>query len=349
MTLTASQFSQSLLKWFDKHGRHDLPWQKNPTPYRVWISEIMLQQTQVATVIPYYQNFLKKFPTLTSLANAPLDSVLHLWTGLGYYARARNLHQCAKILVKNSKGKFPNRVEEMIALPGIGKSTAGAILSISMNERAPILDGNVKRVLARFHMVEGWTGSPETQNVLWHYAEHYTPKKRIADYTQAIMDLGATICTRTNPKCDNCPFKKNCLAFIHKRTQEFPYSKPKKILPTKKIYLLLLMNNKNKIWLEQRPAKGIWGGLWSFPEFVSSSAITAFCKPFDRLIAHNETGEMRQHTFSHYHLQMVPVHITLKQTLSLPRQHGLWYNINKLPDIGLAAPVKQLLLDLKDL
>jgi A/G-specific adenine glycosylase len=348
MSLTPSQFSQGLLKWFDKHGRHDLPWQKNPTPYRVWVSEIMLQQTQVTTVIPYYQTFLQKFPTLNSLANAPLDSVLHLWTGLGYYARARNLHKCAASLVKNNKGKFPSDVESMMALPGIGKSTAGAILSISMNERAPILDGNVKRVLSRFHTVEGWTGSKETQDILWRYAETYTPKKRIADYTQAIMDLGATICTRSTPKCDSCPLSKYCVAFIYGRTQDFPFSKPKKTLPTKKIHLLLLMNTKKQIWLEQRPANGIWGGLWSFPEFASSSAITTFCKPFKHLVTHKKTSDMRRHTFSHYHLQMIPIHIMVKPSPRLPHQSGLWYNISKLPSVGLAAPVKKLLLDLKD-
>lgn len=348
MSLTPSQFSQALLKWFDKHGRHDLPWQKNLTPYRVWVSEIMLQQTQVTTVIPYYQDFLKKFPTLTSLANAPIDSVLHLWTGLGYYARARNLHKCAAYLVKNNKGKFPSDVESMMALPGIGRSTAGAILSISMNERAPILDGNVKRVLARFHMIEGWTGAKNTQEILWSYAEKYTPKKRIADYTQAIMDLGATICTRSKPKCDSCPLQKNCAAFINECTQAFPFSKPKKTLPTKKIHLLLLINSKKQIWLEQRPASGIWGGLWSFPEFASSTAITTFCKPFKHVITHKKTSAMRRHTFSHYHLQMVPTHIIIKQIPQLPHRHGLWYNISKLPNIGLAAPVKQLLLDLKD-
>lgn len=343
-----SQFSKYLLTWFDLHGRHDLPWKKNPTPYRVWISEIMLQQTQVTTVIPYYQAFIKKFPSLTALANAPRDDVLHLWTGLGYYARARNLHKCAIIIQNDYKGKFPTDVELLTALPGIGRSTAGAILSISLNKRSPILDGNVKRVLARFHQIDGWTGSASVQAVLWKYAEIYTPKTRIADYTQAIMDLGATVCTRTNPKCENCPLKKYCGAFINKKTDQFPFSKPKKILPTKTTYLLLLINSKKQIWLEQRPAKGIWGGLWSFPEFDSAAAITAFCKPFKESIVEKQTQSLRRHTFSHYHLQMMPVQVMVNKTPSLPHQTGLWYNIDKLPSVGLAAPVKQLLIDLKD-
>lgn len=346
--MQASKFSKSLLTWFDQHGRHDLPWQKNPTPYRVWVSEIMLQQTQVATVIPYYQAFIKKFPSLTKLANAPLNDVLHLWTGLGYYARARNLHKCAAILQNQYKGRFPTEIEALVALPGIGRSTAGAILSISLNKRAPILDGNVKRVLARFHQVEGWSGSPTVQTILWEYAEKYTPKNRIADYTQAIMDLGATICTRTKPTCESCPLKKQCGAFINQQTTLFPFSKPKKILPVKKIHLLLLINSKKHIWLEQRPASGIWGGLWSFPEFDSAAAITTFCKPFKNAIVDRKTQPLRRHTFSHYHLHMVPIQITVNNT-SLPlHQHGLWVNIHKLPSLGLAAPVKQLLIELKD-
>lgn len=348
MTFRPAQFSRLLLKWFDQYGRHDLPWQKNTTAYRVWVSEIMLQQTQVTTVIPYYQAFMKRFPTLSALAKAPRDEVLHLWTGLGYYARARNLHQCAIILQTQFKGKFPDNIAALCELPGIGRSTAGAILSIAQQKRAPILDGNVKRVLARFHCVEGWTGHSTVQEQLWDYAERYTPTLRVADYTQAIMDLGATVCTRTTPQCDVCPLHKNCAAYATEQTHLFPFSKPKKQLPVRKRFFLLLVDTHQRVWLTQRPSNGIWGGLWSFPEFDSSAQLQAFCKPFNALIAHQKKLPLRRHTFSHFHLDITPIVVTLTAPPTLPRSTGLWYNIRKPASVGLAAPVKQLLTNIKD-
>ena len=229
--MAASQFSQLVLEWYDRHGRKHLPWQQNITPYRVWISEIMLQQTQVTTVIPYFEKFMVRFPDVQALASAGEDDVLHYWSGLGYYSRARNLHKAAKTVVQEHQGVFPNSVEGLMELSGIGRSTAGAIAAISMGIRAPILDGNVKRVLARYHAVPGWPGQAKTANLLWEIAEQYTPDKRVADYTQVMMDLGAMVCTRTRPLCQQCPLQNGCLAHQAGEETLYPVSKPKKIKP----------------------------------------------------------------------------------------------------------------------
>ena len=262
-------FSQSVLTWFDKHGRKHLPWQQNITPYRVWLSEIMLQQTQVATVIPYFERFTAQFPDVHSLAIAPIDQVLHLWTGLGYYARARNLHRCAQTVVAQYDGEFPSTVKTLCELTGIGRSTAGAIVSIAFQQRAAILDGNVKRVLARYHAVEGWPGQTETLNQLWEIAEQYTPDKRANDYTQAMMDMGATLCMRTKPSCERCPLQSGCIAYAQGAQNRYPSKKPKKDIPVKSVQLLMLRDPAGDILLQQRPPQGIWGGLWSFPELHS--------------------------------------------------------------------------------
>ena len=224
-------FSKKLLTWWDKSGRKDLPWQKNINPYRVWVSEIMLQQTQVTTVIPYFEKFMTKFPNVQSLAMANVDQVLHLWTGLGYYARARNLHKTAIIICEQYSARFPCDIDTMQSLPGIGRSTAAAILSIANGAHHAILDGNVKRVLTRLHTVDGWPGENKVMQQLWQLAEQYTPKKRVADYTQAIMDLGATLCTRSKPTCEQCPAQNQCLSFLQSRQTEFPNKKPKKQSP----------------------------------------------------------------------------------------------------------------------
>ncbi len=265
-------FQQKILAWFDLFGRKDLPWQLNISPYRVWLSEVMLQQTQVTTVIPYFNHFIQKFPNVHQLANAPLDSVLHLWSGLGYYARARNLHKTAKS-ISVAGGEFPNDLNLLMQLPGIGRSTAGAISSIAFNKSQPILDGNVRRVLARFHVISGWTGGSKVNNKLWQLSSDYTPLLRVADYTQAMMDLGAPICIRSKPKCSQCPINSACLAKIEGKISELPTPKPRKSLPVKKTIFLMAQNQQGRILLEQRPKTGIWGGLWSFPEYESLANI----------------------------------------------------------------------------
>jgi A/G-specific adenine glycosylase len=254
----------ALLRWWRAHGRHDLPWQRRRTPYRVWISEIMLQQTQVTTVIPYYRGFMARFPNLRALADAPLDEVLHLWSGLGYYARARNLHRAAQLIRDEYGGRFPRRFEQIAALPGIGRSTAGAILALARGERHAILDGNVRRVLARYHAIKGWSGEKRTEARLWALTEQHTPRNNVAAYTQAIMDLGATLCTRTRPRCNECPLASGCRAHALGRETAFPARRPKKARPVRRTRMLLV-TCVNRVLLERRPPAGVWGGLWSLP------------------------------------------------------------------------------------
>src|SRR5271166_4558273 len=268
--MRTAQFAERLLDWFEVHGRHNLPWQENPSPYRVWVSEVMLQQTQVATVIPYYERFMGRFPDVPSLAAAALDEVLHLWTGLGYYARARNLRACAQALVARHGGEFPDELEAVMALPGIGRSTAGAILALSRGVRQPILDGNVKRVLARVFGIAGDPSSAAVLRALWTQAEVCTPAARVAAYTQAIMDLGATVCTRTRPACTVCPMNGGCLAAREGRQAELPGAKRRRVRKAREAILLLAETGEDAsraVLLERRPAPGLWGGLWSPPQF----------------------------------------------------------------------------------
>lgn len=339
------QFSSAVLGWFDQHGRHDLPWQDNKTAYNTWISEIMLQQTQVATVIPYYQRFLERFPTVESLATADQDEVLHLWTGLGYYARARNLHKSAQIIANEFQGNFPESVVELEALPGIGRSTAGAVLSISTGKWAPILDGNVKRVLARFYALEGWTGSTANQKRLWEYAETNTPQQRVGEYTQAMMDLGATLCTRSKPSCQLCPLQSSCEALKQGKTDQLPTPKPKKAIPVKQTYMLILQQaNPKEVLLYQRPPSGLWGGLWSFPQVADlRDTLNETGLALDE--ASIQTLEPIRHTFSHFHLDITPVKAKVNTPTDCVMEGKplLWYNIDQPENVGLAAPVKKLL------
>lgn len=338
------QFSTRILKWFDKHGRKHLPWQQQITPYRVWLSEIMLQQTQVTTVIPYFERFIARFPDVQSLAAAPIDEVLHLWTGLGYYARARNLHRCAQTIVKQYGGEFPNNVDALSELSGIGRSTAGAIVSIAFQARAAILDGNVKRVLARYHAVDGWPGQTETLKQLWDIAETYTPKKRCNDYTQAMMDMGAILCTRSKPKCEQCPVRDGCIGYAQGNPTDYPGKKPKKSLPEKNVQLIMLRNPTGDILLEQRPAQGIWGGLWSFPELPQDRDPLIYATDQHGKVVSHEIWNSYRHTFSHYHLDITPVLIQLANspnTIGEANTH--WYNPHQPDARGLAAPVKKLL------
>lgn len=349
--MTPEQFSQAVLVWFDQHGRHDLPWQANKTAYNTWISEIMLQQTQVATVIPYYQRFLQRFPSVHDLAQAEQDEVLHLWTGLGYYARARNLHKTAKIVSEQYQGVFPQSVDELEKLPGIGRSTAGAVLSISTGKRAAILDGNVKRVLARFYAIDGWPGTTANQKRFWDYAERNTPHQRNGDYTQAMMDLGATLCTRSKPACLLCPLQSGCAALLQGRTDQLPASKPKKQIPVKQTYMLMLRQEQaNQVLLYQRPPSGLWGGLWSFPQ-VSDLRDTAGETGFQLDENSIQTLEPLRHTFSHFHLDITPVIARVNPPTDsvMEGKPLLWYNIDKPQNVGLAAPVKKLLGKLANL
>jgi len=343
--------SDKLLTWFDSHGRKNLPWQQNKTPYRVWISEIMLQQTQVSTVIPYYQKFMRSFPDIITLANSTEDEVLNHWSGLGYYARARNLHKAAKLVRDEYAGDFPVEFDNVLALPGIGRSTAGAILSLSLQQRHVILDGNVKRVMSRLHCVEGWYGHTKVQNQLWAVAENHTPEARVSDYNQAIMDLGATLCVRgKNAQCQACPLMEDCAAYQSDAVVEFPHSKPKKIIPVRKTRMLMFCNEDNDVFIEKRPPAGIWGGLWSFPQVDDEQNLKDWCEtnmPYE--VSDSVCwGEVR-HTFSHFHLDITPVLLKVKNhtNIVMEEKAAVWYKLGQNQDRGYATPVMKLLQKLQ--
>lgn len=343
---TAS-FSTRVLEWYDRCGRHDLPWQQQRTAYRVWIAEIMLQQTQVATVIPYYQRFLQAFPELNALASAPLDRVLEQWSGLGYYSRARNLHKAAGIIADEHGGEFPDEFEQLMALPGIGRSTAGAILAQALDQRHAILDGNVKRVLCRYHAVDGWPGTAAVQKQLWQFSEQHTPGKRIADYTQAMMDLGATLCTRASPRCAQCPLRTDCQASIGNQVKKFPAPRPRKKLPVKAARLLILTDAASgSILLEKRPPKGIWGGLWSLPEAEVDEQIEQLChQRWGLKVLSNQDCDPFRHTFSHYHFDITPCRVQVQQNTTYLKDAGeiIWCQSEDAQQRALAAPVARII------
>jgi A/G-specific adenine glycosylase len=362
-------FAERLLGWFDVHGRKSLPWQENPTPYRVWVSEVMLQQTQVATVIPYYGRFMARFPTVEALAAAPIDEVLHLWTGLGYYARARNLHACAQALVERHGGTFPRKLEEVTALPGIGRSTAGAILALSRGERHPILDGNAKRVLARVFGIEGDPGSAGVLKALWARAEACTPEARAAAYTQAIMDLGATLCTRTRPACTVCPMSEGCVAAREGRQAVLPGVKQRRERKAREAVLLLAESGQDaerSVLLERRPASGIWGGLWSPPEFESESEALAWCRRELGALESSEALAPIDHAFTHFDLRLNPLRVRCAagvgagaRTETAGTESGgsagvregdgrLWYALEAPPKVGVPQPIHALLVRLRN-
>jgi len=348
---SAAQFNQQVLTWFHQQGRKHLPWQQNKTPYSVWISEIMLQQTQVNTVIPYYQRFMASFPSISALANADEDSVLHHWTGLGYYARARNLHKSAKIIRDDYHGSFPESIEDVIALPGIGRSTAGAILSLSLNKHHAILDGNVKRVLARCYTVDGYTGQAKFEKTMWPLAEVLTKAKDVQHYNQAMMDLGAMVCTRSKPKCEICPVLSGCLAFAGNEQKNYPQKKPKKTTPVRST-IMVIPRIENNVLMEKRPPSGIWGGLWCFLEISSLTELPA-------LLAANNLNELNKfelepfrHTFSHFHLDISPiiVNCTLAQQKEI-NDHGQqkWYDLTTKASVGFAASTDKLINDIQQI
>jgi len=346
----AESFADRVLNWFDHSGRTHLPWQQNPTAYRVWISEIMLQQTQVTTVIPYYQRFMQSFPTIQSLANAPSDAVLKHWEGLGYYTRARNLHKAAQIIRDQHAGEFPDTLAEVEALPGIGRSTAGAILSLAYNQAQPILDGNVKRVLARYHAVAGYPGQTAVQKQLWAYAEQHVPQTRNAAYTQAMMDLGATLCTRSKPACLLCPIQTGCQGFKHGNPEAYPAPRPAKVLPEKQAVALLLRNSQGEVALEKRPPTGIWGGLWSFPEFPDQQAALATVTTEPVAIANLPT---LTHGFSHFTLHLQPLLVDVRDLHTathriMDRDSWLWYKAGTEFSGGLSSAAQRLLKNLTE-
>ncbi len=349
--MSGDQFSDRLLVWFSQYGRHDLPWQLKRTPYRVWVSEIMLQQTQVVTVIPYFNRFVESFPDVAALANAKQDEVLHHWTGLGYYARARNLHKAANIIAEQYEGRLPSKLEGLINLPGIGRSTAGAILSLASEQRHPILDGNVKRVLSRYHGVEGWPGKKEVETRLWSYAEQHTPVESISSYTQAIMDLGATVCIRRKPDCNQCPLNNDCFALQSGRQHDFPGSKPKSLTPKRETIFAIIENSRGEILLERRPPSGIWGGLWCFPEFSVDQAIeSSVIEKYGYKIKTKIEYKSFKHTFTHFHLLIKPVHIKLKGQTNRVNDAKLstWLNLNADQQLGLPAPVVSILKEINN-
>ena len=355
-------FAQAVLTWYDKFGRKHLPWQQNKTLYGVWLSEVMLQQTQVATVIPYFERFVKTFPNLTALADAPLDEVLHLWTGLGYYARARNLHKAAQVMRDQYCGKFPTEFEQVLALPGVGRSTVGAILSSCLNAPYAILDGNVKRVLSRYFAVNGWPGEKKTEDRLWQLTGEVTPNTQVADFNQAMMDLGAMVCTRSKPKCGLCPLQSNCRANDEQNWQAYPGKKPKKALPERDSYFLLLEKD-GKVALEQRENAGLWGGLYCFPQFADKEELLAYLAS-NGIQQYQEWAAFR-HTFSHFHLDIYPIYARFddqtnpedvdrsdwKKVAEKQNQYQsallsavkYWYDPQNPDPIGLATPVKNLL------
>ncbi len=344
----SDHFADRLLQWYDQHGRHDLPWHHDRNAYRVWVSEIMLQQTQVTTVIPYFQAFMERFPTVAGLARAPVDDVLSHWSGLGYYARARNLQKAAVTVMDEHGGEFPRSQEALEALPGIGRSTAAAIVAQAHDQRAAILDGNVKRVLARYHAVDGWPGQTSVLNKLWLHAEEHTPDRRVRDYTQAIMDLGSLVCTRTRPDCQDCPLNLGCKAYAAGEMRRYPGSKPKKVKPEKTTWMVILEDHEGRILLERRPPSGIWGGLWSLPELdpgYQPEELPEACEQtFGFDCGEPELTSGFRHTFSHYHLHIQPARLTVHRT---ERVNDLdsqrWVHRDEALTLGLPAPIRTLL------
>ena len=341
----AAVLAARLLPWFERYGRRHLPWQSEPTPYRVWISEVMLQQTQVETVIPYFGRFVSRFPDVASLAAASQDEVLHLWSGLGYYARARNLHRAATGIVSRRDGELPKTLAELLALPGIGRSTAGAILALARGQRHPILDGNVKRVLARVFRIREWPGNAEASARLWRLAEECTPQSRVAEYTQAIMDFGATVCTRTNPACGRCPLGSECGALAAGCVSELPARRPRAVRRLRETHMGCVLRHGTDGRLRQRAAQGIWGGLWAPPEFPDAAAAQGWClSTFAAAPQELRRLPVLRHSFTHFDLDIEPWVLHLRDDSVRVEEPGtVWYESRAPLSIGLATPVLRLI------
>lgn len=348
--MAGDTFSNRLLSWYDRHGRKALPWKRQRDAYRIWVSEIMLQQTQVATVIPYFARFVERFPDVGALARARVDSVLHLWTGLGYYARARNLHKAAKLIVTEHHGVFPRGIEAAQELPGIGRSTAGAILAFAYGQHHTILDGNVKRVLARYHAIDTPVNARATDEKMWRLAERHTPRTRVADYTQAIMDLGATVCRRAKPDCANCPVRRGCAACRLGTVEKFPVRAKRAALPVRAVNWVLIRDARGHVLMQRRPPAGLWGGLWAFPE-TTVDDITKWCHAQHGMVVQPQTPlPTWRHSFSHFHLDITPIPARLvRPTAAMEADDALWYNLRSPMARGVSAPVKQLLQQLREM
>jgi A/G-specific adenine glycosylase len=340
-----TRVATALIAWHARHGRHDLPWQRDPTPYRVWVSEIMLQQTQVATVVQYYERFMRRFPDIQALAAAPLDDVLHLWSGLGYYSRARNLHQAAKYVCERCDGILPTTAEQLQELPGIGRSTAAAIRALSAGERYAILDGNVRRVLMRYFAIESPPTTGAVERRLWQLAEECTPREQVATYTQAIMDLGATICVRRRPLCAACPLHDSCRARRTGRQHHIPAPRPRPARRTQSVVMLLVQRSDGSVLLERRPERGVWGGLWSPPQFPSIEAARLYAHT--RLAAAEIEPQARahlRHAFTHFDLDITPLLARCSgQSSVMDGAPTLWYNAAQPDRVGMPAPVTTLI------
>jgi len=333
-----------LIAWHARAGRHDLPWQNDRSAYRVWVSEIMLQQTQVSTVIPYFERFMARFPDIAALAAAPIDEVLHLWTGLGYYARARNLHRAAQRIHAAHDGVFPRKLEQVIELPGIGRSTAGAILAISAGARHPILDGNVKRVLARYFAIDGAPDAAATLETLWKFAADNTPARNVATYTQAIMDLGATVCTRAQPRCGECPLATDCRARRAGRQAELPQPKRRRAVRRRKRAVMLVARRAGAVLLVQRPPSGIWGGLWCLPEFDDRTGAARFAaRHLASATIARASLPLIEHSFTHFDLEITPLVARCDGEARVAEGATMWYDLARPARVGLPAPIKNLL------
>ena len=339
--------AKRLIGWYARYGRKRLPWQRDPTPYRVWVSEIMLQQTQVSVVIGYYERFIARFPDIATLADAPLDDVLGFWTGLGYYSRARNLHRAAVLVRDRHLGTMPRDLDALVALPGVGRSTAGAILALSHGDRHPILDGNVKRVLCRYHGIDGWPGQSRIERTLWTLAERHTPREHVAAYTQAIMDLGATLCVRSRPQCAECPIEADCAARREGAQARLPAPRPRRAVPRRETAFLVLRDPSGALLLERRPPSGIWGGLWCFPECDPAADVEATCwSRFGVRPAATTALAPIAHGFTHFKLDVYPILVEIDgdhaAAVADPGELR-WYPPGAAANVGLAAPVKRLI------
>ncbi len=342
--------AERLLRWFDQHGRKDLPWQHPRNAYRVWLSEVMLQQTQVSTVVGYFERFVSALPTLHDLAEVDEDTVLALWSGLGYYRRARFLHRAAQICVEQHGGEMPRDYDALAALPGIGRSTAGAILAQAYGLRFAILDGNVKRVLTRYHGIHGHPSQSAVEKQLWTYADAHTPAARVADYTQAIMDLGATVCMRSRPRCDECPLAEDCVAHRDNLTVQLPSRKPAKAIPTRTTVMLILRDSAHRVLLERRGPAGVWPGLWSLPEASDTNAAWSAAQQ----LATIDDAQMLasfMHVFSHYRLNIDPLLFdgAMAHGGVADNPYQRWCTASELFALGLPAPVRELLRQLDDI
>ena len=336
--------AQRLLEWWDKNGRKDLPWQRDRSPYRVWVSEIMLQQTRVGAVVPYFERFIAAFPDVRTLAGASEDEVLALWAGLGYYSRAHNLLKAARTIVARHDGRVPEHLEQLLALPGIGRSTAGAILAQAYGRRHPILDGNARRVLARLYAVDGWPGKAAVNKKLWHLAETNTPSQRTRDYTQAIMDLGATVCLRRRPRCEDCPLEKTCEARFLGLTAQIPASRPPAHRPLRHQTLAVVQRHDGAVLLQRRPPAGIWAGLWCLPVLEPEEGGPEWCRRVLQCAA-EPRGELPsfRHGFSHFELEIQPLHLILNKPEGAVREAGRWLWYDGTQEIGLPAPISRFL------